>query len=157
MTCIHPAHLLIDSPVTSAHNTTTTLIPRTFRLAEYNSPREPNSTLIFRSFNSVETMPHATATVNGILVAETDSYEVVDGNIYVSTLSPSISCACTHHRCLSPNILSFHPTPSKATTSAPRKQKHIALTRETQATTPSQPTRRKSKTQRGTIQSHWTA
>jgi len=27
-------------------------------------------------------MPHATATVNGILVAETDSYEVVDGNIY---------------------------------------------------------------------------
>lgn len=28
-------------------------------------------------------MPHATATVNGIVVAETDSYEVVDGNIYV--------------------------------------------------------------------------
>jgi hypothetical protein len=28
-------------------------------------------------------MPHATATVNGVLVAETDSYEVVDGNIYV--------------------------------------------------------------------------
>ncbi|KAF2250755.1 DUF427-domain-containing protein [Trematosphaeria pertusa] len=27
-------------------------------------------------------MPHATATVNGITVAETDSYEVVDGNIY---------------------------------------------------------------------------
>ncbi|KAF2686879.1 DUF427-domain-containing protein [Lentithecium fluviatile CBS 122367] len=27
-------------------------------------------------------MPHATATVNGILVAETDTYEVVDGNIY---------------------------------------------------------------------------
>lgn len=28
-------------------------------------------------------MPHATATINGITVAETDSYEVVDGNIYV--------------------------------------------------------------------------
>jgi hypothetical protein len=28
-------------------------------------------------------MPHATATVNGVVVAETDSYEVVDGNIYV--------------------------------------------------------------------------
>ncbi|KAH7386124.1 hypothetical protein BKA66DRAFT_415771 [Pyrenochaeta sp. MPI-SDFR-AT-0127] len=27
-------------------------------------------------------MPHATATVNGIIVAETDNYEVVDGNIY---------------------------------------------------------------------------
>ncbi|EOA90529.1 hypothetical protein ACJQWK_08017 [Exserohilum turcicum] len=27
-------------------------------------------------------MPHATASVNGIVVAETDSYEVVDGNIY---------------------------------------------------------------------------
>lgn len=26
---------------------------------------------------------HATAIVNGIKVAETDSYEVVDGNIYV--------------------------------------------------------------------------
>ena len=28
-------------------------------------------------------MPKATATVNGITVAETDTYEVVDGNIYV--------------------------------------------------------------------------
>ncbi|KAJ4305804.1 hypothetical protein N0V90_001336 [Kalmusia sp. IMI 367209] len=27
-------------------------------------------------------MPKATATVNGIAVAETDTYEVVDGNIY---------------------------------------------------------------------------
>ncbi|CAN9204010.1 unnamed protein product [Alternaria alternata] len=27
-------------------------------------------------------MPHATAAVNGIVVAETDTYEVVDGNIY---------------------------------------------------------------------------
>lgn len=27
-------------------------------------------------------MPHATASVNGITVAETDTYEVVDGNIY---------------------------------------------------------------------------
>jgi hypothetical protein len=30
-------------------------------------------------------MPHATATVNGVQVAETDTYEVVDGNIYVCT------------------------------------------------------------------------
>lgn len=28
-------------------------------------------------------MPHATATVNGVVVAETDKWEVVDGNIYV--------------------------------------------------------------------------
>ncbi|CAA9961382.1 hypothetical protein PTMSG1_04766 [Pyrenophora teres f. maculata] len=27
-------------------------------------------------------MPHATATVNGVVVAETDAWEVVDGNIY---------------------------------------------------------------------------
>jgi hypothetical protein len=28
-------------------------------------------------------MPHATASVNGVVVAETDTWEVVDGNIYV--------------------------------------------------------------------------
>jgi hypothetical protein len=28
-------------------------------------------------------MPHATASVNGVVVAETDKWEVVDGNIYV--------------------------------------------------------------------------
>jgi hypothetical protein len=28
-------------------------------------------------------MPHATASVNGVVVAETDNWEVVDGNIYV--------------------------------------------------------------------------
>ncbi|OAK95635.1 DUF427-domain-containing protein [Phaeosphaeriaceae sp. SRC1lsM3a] len=27
-------------------------------------------------------MPHATASVNGVVVAETDKWEVVDGNIY---------------------------------------------------------------------------
>ncbi|KAH8724105.1 hypothetical protein GQ44DRAFT_289382 [Phaeosphaeriaceae sp. PMI808] len=27
-------------------------------------------------------MPHATASVNGVIVAETDKWEVVDGNIY---------------------------------------------------------------------------
>ncbi len=30
-----------------------------------------------------DNMPHATATVNGVVVAETDKWEVVDGNIYV--------------------------------------------------------------------------
>lgn len=34
-------------------------------------------------------MPHATATVNGVVVAETDNWEVVDGNIYVRLLPPS--------------------------------------------------------------------
>jgi hypothetical protein len=29
-------------------------------------------------------MPHATASVNGVVVAETDTYEIVDGNIYVT-------------------------------------------------------------------------
>jgi uncharacterized protein (DUF427 family) len=27
-------------------------------------------------------MPHATATVNGTVIAETDNYEVVEGNVY---------------------------------------------------------------------------
>jgi hypothetical protein len=40
-------------------------------------------------------MPHATAFVNGVLVAETNTYEVVDGNIYVrlslSLLSSTLS------------------------------------------------------------------
>jgi len=35
-------------------------------------------------------MPHATATVNGVQVASTDTYEVVDGNIYVPSSHPSI-------------------------------------------------------------------
>jgi uncharacterized protein (DUF427 family) len=30
---------------------------------------------------------HATATVNGQVIAETDNYEVVEGNIYVCTMS----------------------------------------------------------------------
>ncbi len=29
-------------------------------------------------------MPHATAKVNGTTIAESDSYETVEGNIYVS-------------------------------------------------------------------------
>ncbi|CAO2651793.1 Nn.00g000760.m01.CDS01 [Neocucurbitaria sp. VM-36] len=44
-------------------------------------------------------MPHATATVNGIVVAETDSYEVVDGNIYF----PPNTITKSH----------FTPTPTK--------------------------------------------
>lgn len=41
-------------------------------------------------------MPHATATINGVLVAETDSYEVVDGNIYVSSSFDSLNYTPTH-------------------------------------------------------------
>ena len=36
-------------------------------------------------------MPKATATVNGHTVAETDSYELVEGNIYVRTPSSHLS------------------------------------------------------------------
>jgi hypothetical protein len=36
-------------------------------------------------------MPHATASVNGVLVAETNTYEVVDGNIYVCLSLPLLS------------------------------------------------------------------
>lgn len=36
-------------------------------------------------------MPHATATVNGHKVAETDTYEVVEGNIYVRPRAPDTS------------------------------------------------------------------
>ncbi|KAF2851629.1 DUF427-domain-containing protein [Plenodomus tracheiphilus IPT5] len=50
-------------------------------------------------------MPHATATVNGILVAETDSYEVVDGNIY---FPPS-------------SIKTSHFTPTSTSTHCPYK------------------------------------
>jgi uncharacterized protein (DUF427 family) len=50
-------------------------------------------------------MPHATATVNGVLVAETDSYEIVDGNIY---FPPDA-------------IKSNHFTPTNTTTHCPYK------------------------------------
>jgi len=33
-------------------------------------------------------MPHATATVNGTVIADADSYEVVEGNIYVLLTLP---------------------------------------------------------------------
>jgi hypothetical protein len=45
-------------------------------------------------------MPHATATVNGVVVAETDTWEVVDGNIYVRLFLPSS---------YSPSLLRFPP------------------------------------------------
>ena len=44
-------------------------------------------------------MPHATASINGITVAETSSYEVVDGNIYFPPESI--------------NKAAFTPTPTK--------------------------------------------
>lgn len=33
---------------------------------------------------------HATATVNGQIIAETDNYEVVEGNIYVCLASSNV-------------------------------------------------------------------
>ena len=36
-------------------------------------------------------MPHATAKVNDIVIADTDTYEVVEGNIYVSVEFTSAS------------------------------------------------------------------
>jgi uncharacterized protein (DUF427 family) len=33
---------------------------------------------------------HATATVNGQVIAETDNYEVVEGNIYVRFMCPNM-------------------------------------------------------------------
>jgi hypothetical protein len=85
-------------------------------------------------------MPHATATVNGIVVAETDNYEVVDGNIYVPHPDPYPNTLFPFKPLTQP---SSHPTPSKVTTSPPQTLKHTVLTKATQATTPSQPTRRK--------------
>ena len=34
-------------------------------------------------------MPHAVAKFNGQIIAETDSYQFVEGNVYVSPLLPS--------------------------------------------------------------------
>jgi len=47
-------------------------------------------------------MPHAKATVNGIVVAETDNYEVVDGNIYFppdSITQSHFTTTSTHTHC----------------------------------------------------------
>jgi len=71
-------------------------------------------------------MPHATATVNGILVAETDSYEVVDGNIYVTNPSPFlpiISPFIPSDPCQFPpdTIKSNHFSPTSTKTHCPYK------------------------------------
>ncbi|PSN65760.1 DUF427-domain-containing protein [Corynespora cassiicola Philippines] len=50
-------------------------------------------------------MPHATASVNGITVAETDTYELVDGNVYFPPAALKTS----------------HFTPSTTTTYCPYK------------------------------------
>src|SRR6186713_1570849 len=47
----------------------------------------------------------ATATVNGVKIAETDTYEIVDGNIYVR-----IPNACPRLSILSTNCTQFPPS-----------------------------------------------
>lgn len=49
-------------------------------------------------------MPHATAKVDGITIADTDNYEVVEGNIYVSHRSGTPSVL--------PNLCPFNTTPN---------------------------------------------
>ena len=63
-------------------------------------------------------MPHATAKVDGITVADTDNYEVVEGNIYVSHRSRTPSVL--------PNLCPFDMTPnvlSNATSQSSRPRK----------------------------------
>jgi hypothetical protein len=56
-------------------------------------------------------MPHATASVNGVVVAETDTYEVVDGNIYVRQHVSLLSCHFEkQHSCLLPLTSPIVPT-----------------------------------------------
>ena len=52
-------------------------------------------------------MPHATAKVDGITIADTDNYEVVEGSIYVSHRSgtPSVLPNLCQFN-MSPNVLS---------------------------------------------------
>jgi hypothetical protein len=91
-------------------------------------------------------MPKATATVNGHTVAETDSYELVEGNIYVRTPVP------IHHPFPLSAFLhnpSSRPPPSTKPSSRPHPQQRSAHTRAQRPTTPSQRTRRKPKTRRG--------
>ena len=49
-------------------------------------------------------MPHATAKVDGITIADTDNYEVVEGSIYVSHRSGTPSVL--------PNLCQFNMTPN---------------------------------------------
>lgn len=50
---------------------------------------QPNIITIKKTTARTITM-HATATVNGQVIAETDTYEVVEGNIYVCIMSSNV-------------------------------------------------------------------
>jgi hypothetical protein len=67
-------------------------------------------------------MPHATAKVDGITIADTDSYEVVEGNIYVSHRSGTPSVL--------PNLWPLDMTPnvlSDAISQSSRPRKPLSL------------------------------
>jgi hypothetical protein len=69
-----PAYIRQDlSPISLYVSVNCTLRPRE------NFIKNPKTIII---------MPKATATVNGHTVAETDSYELIEGNIYVRALVP---------------------------------------------------------------------
>jgi uncharacterized protein (DUF427 family) len=64
-------------------------------------------------------MPHATASVNGVVVAQTDQWEVVDGNIYVRP-------TCTLYPASLPSIITWissksHFSPTSTKTHCPYK------------------------------------
>lgn len=53
-------------------------------------------------------MPHATATYNGKAIAKADTWEVVEGNIYVSQLlRPIAACVKLMHDSFRPRQLTF--------------------------------------------------
>ena len=66
-----------------------------------HQPRVTAFNSIYRTLNktTIVGMPHATAKVDGITIADTDNYEVVEGNIYVSHRSGTPS--------LLPNLCPF--------------------------------------------------
>jgi uncharacterized protein (DUF427 family) len=66
-------------------------------------------------------MPKATATVNGHTVAETDSYELVEGNIYVRTPSSHPSPLSYVTQFPPSSLNQTFLTPSSTTTVCPYK------------------------------------
>jgi len=61
-----------------------------------SSPIENDIFIFLRisTFERILNMPHATATFNGKVIAETDKWEFVEGNIYVS---PPSTGQLNHH------------------------------------------------------------
>lgn len=89
-------------------------------------------------------MPKATATVNGHTVAETDSYEFIEGNVYVRPPLP-------FHNPYSLREFSFPPPPSTRLSSPLHPQQQSAPTRVQHPTTRSQRTRPRPKTPHGSM------